>query len=102
MWVVPDEKNIVPGYEQLEIDQELLSGTLVPVASGMDKHDGASAIRIKNRYAALHVARLQPGQSVELPEAPYCTCSRLAARSRSSSGRCTPPSLPDHPFPRTR
>lgn len=71
MWVVPDENNIVPGYEQLEIDHELLSGGLVPVASGMDKHDGASAIRIRNRYAALHAARLQPGQTVQLPEAPY-------------------------------
>jgi len=71
MWVVPDEANITPGYEQLEIGDELLTGALVPVASGMDKHDGASAIRIRNRYAALHAARLQPGQSVELPEAPY-------------------------------
>ncbi|HYJ74495.1 MAG TPA: pirin family protein [Kineosporiaceae bacterium] len=71
MWVVPDENNITPGYEQLEIGDELLTGGLVPVASGMDKHDGASAIRIRNRYAALHAARLQPGQSVELPEAPY-------------------------------
>jgi hypothetical protein len=71
MWVVPDEDNITPGYEQLEIDHELLSGGLVPVASGMDKHDGASAIRIKNKYAALYAARLQPGQSVELPEAPF-------------------------------
>jgi quercetin 2,3-dioxygenase len=71
MWVVPDEANITPGYEQLEIGDELLSGGLVPVASGMDKLDGASAIRIRNRYAALHAARLQPGQSVELPEAPY-------------------------------
>lgn len=71
MWVVPDEENIVPGYEQLEIDHELLSGALVPVASGMDKHDGASAIRIKNKYAALYAARLRPGQSVQLPDAPY-------------------------------
>jgi hypothetical protein len=71
MWVVPDENGITPGYEQLEIENELLAGGLVPVASGMDKHDGASAIRIKNKYAALQVARLQPGQSVELPEAPY-------------------------------
>jgi redox-sensitive bicupin YhaK (pirin superfamily) len=71
MWVVPDENNITPGYEQLEIDHELLSGGLVPVASGMDKHDGAAAIRIKNKYAALYAARLQPGQSVELPEAPF-------------------------------
>src|SRR4051812_35477752 len=39
MWVVPDEQGIEPGYEQLEIDGELLSGGLVPVASGMDKHD---------------------------------------------------------------
>ncbi len=71
MWVVPDEPNLTPGYEQLEIDHELLSGGLVPVASGMPEHDGASAIRIRNRYAALHAARLQPGQSVELPDAPF-------------------------------
>jgi quercetin 2,3-dioxygenase len=71
MWVVPDERGIDPGYEQLEIDAELMSGSLVPVASGMPEHDGASAIRICNRYAALHAARLQPGQSVELPDAPF-------------------------------
>jgi redox-sensitive bicupin YhaK (pirin superfamily) len=71
MWVVPDEGGITPGYEQLEIADELLTGALVPVASGMEKHDGATAIRIKNKYAALHAARLSPGQSVELPDAPY-------------------------------
>ncbi|THJ75461.1 pirin family protein [Candidatus Frankia alpina] len=71
MWVVPDEQGITPGYEQLEIDRELLGGGLVPVASGMARHDGASAIRIRNRHAALHVARLGVGQSVALPDAPY-------------------------------
>ncbi|MEO3786011.1 pirin family protein [Actinocorallia sp. B10E7] len=71
MWVVPDEAGIAPGYEQLEIDGELLSGGLVPVASGMDRHRDAAAIRIKNRYAALYAARLQPGRSVQLPEAPF-------------------------------
>lgn len=71
MWVVPDEERITPGYEQLEIDDELLRGGLVPVASGMSKHAGAAAIRIQNRYAALSVARLQPGDAVELPEAPF-------------------------------
>src|SRR6267154_6549235 len=70
MWVVPDEPGITPGYEQLEIDHELLSGGLVTVASGMAKHDGATAIRIRNRHAALHAARLNPQQSVQLPEAP--------------------------------
>src|SRR5712671_2540626 len=71
MWVVPDESGITPGYQQLEIDDELLRGGLVPVASGMARHDGQTAIRIKNKYAALYVARLQPGESVQLPEAPF-------------------------------
>jgi len=71
MWVVPDEAGIAPGYEQLEIEDELLRGGLVTVASGMEQHKDQSAIRIKNKYAALHVARLQPGQSVEVPEAPF-------------------------------
>jgi redox-sensitive bicupin YhaK (pirin superfamily) len=71
MWVVPDEAGIVPGYEQLEVDDQLLRGRLVPIASGMDKHDGTAAIRVNNRSAALYAARLQPGEAVELPEAPY-------------------------------
>jgi quercetin 2,3-dioxygenase len=71
MWVVPDETGITPGYEQLEIGHELLAGGLVPVASGMPEHSGAAAIRIKNRYAALHAARLEAGQSVALPDAPF-------------------------------
>jgi redox-sensitive bicupin YhaK (pirin superfamily) len=71
MWVVPDETRVTPGYEQLEIEDELLRGGLVPVASGMPEHDGDAAIRIRNRYAALHAARLQPGGSVQLPAAPY-------------------------------
>src|SRR3954453_1358865 len=69
MWVVPDERNLSPGYEQLEIAPELLAGGLVPVASGMGKHDGEAAIRIQNKDAALYAARLQPGQTVELPQA---------------------------------
>src|SRR4051812_41836735 len=55
MWVVPDEAGIAPGYAQKEIDAELLSGALVPVASGMPAH-GDAAIRIANRSAALHAA----------------------------------------------
>jgi hypothetical protein len=71
MWVVPDEVRIDPGYEQLEIADEQLRGRLAPVASGMAKHDGASAIRIKQRDAALHAARLSAGDAVTLPDAPY-------------------------------
>jgi redox-sensitive bicupin YhaK (pirin superfamily) len=68
MWVVPDEAGVEPGYAQREIDAELLSGELVPVASG---RDGDGAIRIANRHATLHAARLDPGRSVALPDAPY-------------------------------
>ncbi|WP_137723112.1 pirin family protein [Prescottella subtropica] len=71
MWVVPDEPGITPGYEQLEIDAELLGGGLVPVASGMPRYRDHAAIRIKNKYATLHAARLQPGKPLNLPEAPF-------------------------------
>ncbi|WP_197383275.1 pirin family protein [Mycolicibacterium mengxianglii] len=71
MWVVPDESGITPGYQQLEIDDELMRGKLVTIASGMPEHQGETAIGIRNRYAALHGARLQSGETVHLPEAPY-------------------------------
>jgi redox-sensitive bicupin YhaK (pirin superfamily) len=69
MWVVPDERGLRPGYEQLEIDDELLRGGLVPVASGRPGHD--AAIRIRNRDAALYAARLPRGDGVVLPDAPF-------------------------------
>jgi redox-sensitive bicupin YhaK (pirin superfamily) len=71
MWVLPDQPGIEPGYEQLEIDGELLHGGLVPVASGMDKHAHDAAIRIQNRYAALHAARMKPADRVTVPDAPF-------------------------------
>ncbi|MBX5487708.1 Putative quercetin 2,3-dioxygenase [Mycolicibacterium hassiacum DSM 44199] len=71
MWVVPDESGIDPGYQQLEIDDELLRGGLVTIASGMPAHRDRTAITIRNAKAALHGARLRPGETVELPDAPY-------------------------------
>ncbi len=71
MWVLPDTDGVRPGYEQLEISDELLRGGLVPVASGMDKHADGAAIRIRNRYAAMHVARMQPADTVTVPDAPF-------------------------------
>jgi len=71
MWVVPDERGIDPGYEQHEVADELLRGGLVTVASGMPDHVDDAAIRIRNRYAALHAARLEPGGSIEVPDAPF-------------------------------
>jgi len=71
MWIPPDKGGIKPGYEQTEIPSEALSGQLVTVASGMAKHADATAIRIHQRDAALHAARLAPGQAVTVPDAPY-------------------------------
>jgi redox-sensitive bicupin YhaK (pirin superfamily) len=71
MWVVPDEAEVAPGYEQLELDPSDLQGRLAVVASGMTRHRDQAAIRIRNKYAALHVARLEPGDSVTVPDAPF-------------------------------
>lgn len=71
MWVVPDEPGRTPSYQQQEVDAELRGGDLVPIASGLEQHRDQTAITINNRYAALHVARLDAEQQVELPEAPY-------------------------------
>jgi hypothetical protein len=71
MWVVPDEPEVTPGYEQLELDPADFRGRLAVVASGMARHRDQAAIRIRNRYAALHVARLEPGESVTIPDAPF-------------------------------
>ena len=71
MWVIPDTSGITPGYEQLELNPADLAGKWGVVASGMERHANDSAIRIRNRYAAFQVARLQAGDTVNLPDAPY-------------------------------
>jgi quercetin 2,3-dioxygenase len=69
MWVVPDETGIDPSYQQHEIDSALLGAGLVTIASGMPGNE--AAITLHNRNAALHGTRLEPGDSVDLPHAPY-------------------------------
>lgn len=69
MWVPADEGGGDPDYEQLEVSDHLRGGALVPVVSGRADH--APALRMRNRQAALHAARLEPGGTVELPDAPY-------------------------------
>ena len=68
MWVVPDEAGIEPGYQQADIGDSRPTGELITIASG--RSDGA-AVRIHNKNAALHAARMHPGETVELPDAPY-------------------------------
>ncbi len=69
MWVQPDVAGIQPGYQQHAIGDDELAGRLATIASGMPGHD--AAISIHNRSAALHGARLRPGDELTLPDAPY-------------------------------
>lgn len=68
MWVFPDTESVKPGYEQMDINDALSRGGLVPIASGKG-HEAAISIRQKN--AVLWGGRLKPGESVLLPSAPY-------------------------------
>jgi redox-sensitive bicupin YhaK (pirin superfamily) len=69
MWVVPDETAVSPGYQQYEIDEQALSAGLVTIASGIPGRD--AAIFLHNRKAALHGARLSPGDTVTAPAAAF-------------------------------
>ena len=68
MWVIPDTDAIDPGYQQLDINDQLAKGGLVPVASGKG-HDAAISIRQKD--AVLWVGRLGAGERVDVPSAPF-------------------------------
>lgn len=69
MWVRPDVAGIEPSYQQQAVGDDELNGRLVTVASGIPGRD--AAISIYNSSAALHIARLQPGDAVTLPAARY-------------------------------
>ncbi|WP_431965939.1 pirin family protein [Actinacidiphila sp. bgisy160] len=71
MWVFPDEQGIKPGYEQLDINDELARGGWVTVASGMDRDRDERAISIAQKHAALQAARMSPQQTLTLPTAPF-------------------------------
>ena len=71
MWIAPDEPGLDPGYQQGDVTQALAAGGLVPVAAGRPRSAGAAPVRIAQRDAVLHAARLPPGRSLQLPEAPY-------------------------------
>lgn len=54
MWIVPDAEPIEPGYAQRDIERELASGELFPVASGASGICGReAAIRIRQQGATL-------------------------------------------------
>jgi len=68
MWVVPDTTSIDPGYQQLDVNELLDAGGLVPIASGRG-HDAVLSIR--QAEAELLVGRLRPGERATVPSAPF-------------------------------
>lgn len=68
MWVQPDVTGIEPSYEQRDLNEALARGGLVPVASGRG-HEGS--VLLHQKGAVLWVGRLQPGERVAVPEAPF-------------------------------
>lgn len=69
-WLVPDALGVEPSYEQRDVSGPLAAGALTTIASGLDRHAGADVVRIQQRDAALHAARLRADQPVTLPTAP--------------------------------
>jgi redox-sensitive bicupin YhaK (pirin superfamily) len=65
MWVLPDTEGVTPGYEQLDVNEALDRGGLVPIASGQGHEH---AISIHQRDAVLWGARLAPGEVVTMPD----------------------------------
>jgi redox-sensitive bicupin YhaK (pirin superfamily) len=65
MWVSPDTDGLAPSYEQVDVNDQLASGGLVPIASGQG-HEGA--VRIHQRDAVLWGARVSAGASVRIPD----------------------------------
>jgi quercetin 2,3-dioxygenase len=68
MWVLPDTDRVRPSYEQLDINKELGKGGLVPIASGRGHN---AAISIRQKGAVLWGGRLQPNETVKIPDAAY-------------------------------
>ena len=74
MWVAPDTAGGRPRYRRVDVSGLLAGGGLVPVAGGSTGGTAAGAeppLRIGQRGAVLHVARLTDGGSITVPDAPY-------------------------------
>jgi redox-sensitive bicupin YhaK (pirin superfamily) len=71
MWLGADQHGLAPQYRQLDVTTRLGTAQLVLVASGLARQADLGALPIRQRAAALWVARLPAGSQVTLPAAPY-------------------------------
>lgn len=70
MWVVPEEPGGDPRHLVREADDRAHGDTVV-LASGLARHREATLLPLRQRAAALSVARLAPGSATVLPTAPF-------------------------------
>jgi redox-sensitive bicupin YhaK (pirin superfamily) len=70
MWLRPEVSGGEPDYAQHDVDAALDQADWVVLASGLPRHAEAAAVPLRNSRAGLQAARLRPGVTVELPEAP--------------------------------
>ncbi|ANY08455.1 pirin family protein [Pseudonocardia sp. HH130630-07] len=68
MWVVPDAPGGAPEYELR--DAPAGPGAVV-LASGLARHRDERLLPLRQSDAALTIARLAPGDTIDLPAAPY-------------------------------
>lgn len=71
MWLSPDEFGLAPSHRALRVGDRLDSGELVVLASGLAEPGDQDVLRIRQRDAALSVARLPAGATLTLPAAPF-------------------------------
>jgi quercetin 2,3-dioxygenase len=68
MWVVPDTPRLDPFYEDVDVSAVLAGGELVPIVG---RRAAGALLDHHQRDAVLWAGWLQPGSSVEIPEAPF-------------------------------
>jgi len=71
MWLSTDQPGLAPSRRLLPVGDRLASARLVEVASGLAEPADQDVLRIRQRGAALSVARLPAGAALTLPAAPY-------------------------------
>lgn len=71
MWVMPARPDSPPDYQRRDVVAELAGGGLVTVASGLARDRRLGALPLNQPAVALHVARLDGGHGVTLPDAPF-------------------------------
>ncbi|HEY3723078.1 MAG TPA: pirin family protein [Acidimicrobiia bacterium] len=67
MWVLPDVEGVTPGYQEVDVQQELATGALVKVAGGA----GDAALSINQAHADLWIARAHANEALTVPDAPH-------------------------------